>query len=626
MQTRNRHGLALAPVPTSTGVLPRAQASAQVSHLWRRFQPRCVLTRLEQPPKTPNGFVCDIPSERSARVCFTDNVQIIPRPISIATGSSASTARRHSVAGSVSSFAALNSAPSPLSIDTTAARAPSPNRRPHNRTRSNSQTLAQPTAALRALSDRTQGDRPSTAGAILASPQVTQAPELNIPEDPSLKRPASNSPFMNENASSSRPPSKKAHKKAQSDFSPLMMSSEFGAEERSPSDGNGKKKKGKKQIRGWAGNILGKKGKRKSKKSKRAPTPPVSRSAEDLTPRENEWVATSWNESYVIMPIDAAPLPAISRVAVSGCPSSPVIDLDAALGPFNAPVESHTGFAAARRRMHSAASRGSGSFFHRRSESLPEMELFALEEDEDRTMEDVFEEEEDDNDCSTSEEESSESEDDEEDEGQIGGGDGLGIGIRTEEGWPNKGAVHVSHIIDANHKRLSNGTITAVTVSANNEPIPDNNTVQRTSSRRKAAPADIITPQSSLEDMSTPAATFKPSFIGPALDSPSTFVTAASSPNTPVQQEFSCSDSSCSFDPYRDYLGEPGPEMRMSVDDIPSLTSSSSTMTMNAAYLGMPSTPGANEMLPLPTTTVASKDKKEKSKRWSRIWGFWKSK
>lgn len=477
---------------------------------------------------------------------------------------------------------------------------------------------------MRALSDRTQGDRPSTAGAILASPQVTQAPELNIPEVPSLKRPASNSPFLNENASPSKPPSKKAHKKAQSDFSPLMMSSEFSAQDGSTSDGNEdkKKKKGKKQIRGWAGNILGKKSKRKSKKSKRSPTPPVSRSAEDLTPRENEWVATSWNESYVIMPIDAAPLPVIPRVAVSGCPSSPVIDLDAALGPFNAPVESHTGFAAARRRMHSAAARGSGSFFHRRSESLPEMELFALEEDEDRTMEDVFEEEEDD--CTTSEEESSESEDDSDDEGQIGGGDGLGIGIQTEDGWPNKtGAVHVSHIIDADHKRLSNGTITAVTVSTN---IPDSHGMQRTSSRRKAAPADIITPQSSIENISASAATFKPSFMGPALDSPSTFVTAASSPNTPVQHEFSCSDSSCSFDPYRDYLGEPGPEMRMSVDDIPSLTSSSSTMTMNAAYLAMPSTPGANDMLPSPTITVASKDKKDKGKRWSRIWGFWKSK
>jgi len=499
-----------------------------------------------------------------------------------------------------------------------------------------------PTAALRA-----QSDRPSTAGAILSSVQAPKVLELDIPEIPSLKRPASASPFMNPDESPVKQPlPKKAHKKTQSDSSPLMVCGEFKADDSpatsEPGSTSGKKKKkgkkGKKQIKNWAGTILGKgklkhsKRSRKSK-SKRAPTPPQSRSAEHLAPGENEWVATSWNESYVIMPIDTSSVADV-KTTVAGGIGSPVIDLDAALSPFKTPIETNTGFAAARRRMHSAASRGGGAYFHRRSESMPEMQLFALEEDEDRTMEDVFEEEEEEE--STSEEESSEDDDDYEEEGQISGGDGLGIEIQTEGGymaeWPRKNeAVHVSHA--PTHKRLSTATITAVTVSTTTTitttpTILDDSTTTPTS-RRKCAPADIITPQTCAQP-STSAVNDCPirySFIGPALDSPSTFVTASSSPNTPMQNEFPSDCSSGSFDPYRDYLGEPGPEMRMSTDDIPSLTSSSSTMTMNAIYLGMPSTPSANEALPSPSSiTTNGKEKKEKGKRWSRVWGFWRSK
>ncbi|KAA8907572.1 hypothetical protein FN846DRAFT_695474 [Sphaerosporella brunnea] len=547
---------------------------------------------------------------RNSRVVFMEGVEIIPRPTSSETDSTKTV--KHGVTSSVGT----TSPAAPLRIDTT-ARTTSPARRPHNRTRSNSQTLAQPTAALRAVSDR-----PSTAGAILASPQKPNAPELDIPEVPSLKRPACNSPFVSEESCASKPPaSKKSHKKAKSDFSPLLMPGEFqpdGSAEALSEDGK-KKKKSKKQIKNWAGNILGKgkkskrpKGSRKSKKSKRAPTPPVSKSAEHLTPGQNEWVATSWNESYVIMPIDTSPALDAQKVTLAGGVGSPVIDLDAALGPFKTPVETYTGFAAARRRMHSAASRGGGSYFHRRSESMPEMQLFALEEDEDRAMEDVFEEE--DEDETTSEEESSEEESDDED-GQIGGGSGLGIGFNTGDELPkNTETVYVSHGADGD-KRLSTSTITPATASAN---IPGRS--GRPVSLRKNVPADIITPETSPEA----SATFRHSFLGPPLDSPSTFHTATSSPNTPIQGDFSGDESSCSFNPYLDYLGEPGPEMRMSADDIPSLTSSSSTMTMNAIYAGMPSTPGANET-PSPAISVA-KEKKEKGRRWSRIWTFWKSK
>jgi hypothetical protein len=190
----------------------------------------------------------------------------------------------------------------------------------------------------------------------------------------------------------------------------------------SPSPRKQKKKhqrKGKKHIKTWAGSILGKgklKHSKRQRKSKRAPTPPLVRS-EPAAPGENEWVATPWNESYVLMPADTSPVLESPRGTMSGSSDRPLIDLDAALGPFMTPIETTTGFAAARRKMHSAASRGNVGYFHRRSESMPEMQLFALKEDEDRPMEDVFEEDDEEDDEDGGEEE-------EEEEGGGGGGGG----------------------------------------------------------------------------------------------------------------------------------------------------------------------------------------------------------
>ena len=98
------------------------------------------------------------------------------------------------------------------------------------------------------------------------------------------------------------------------------------------------------------------------------------------------------------------------------------------------------------------------------------------------------------------------------------------------------------------------------------------------------------------------------------------------------------------FDPYADsefrFLGEPGPEMRMSVsvEDVPSLTSSSSTMTSSyAAYcaagvLQQPSTPKIEEIsvgVVGSEVSVASGKGKDKDKglkkKWSRVFKFWES-
>ncbi|KAI5793183.1 hypothetical protein EDC01DRAFT_89237 [Geopyxis carbonaria] len=608
------------PARISPGPSPRLSWSAPVSP-GIACEPPMPSPELEAQSDT----AATLAERRNTRVSFIEKVEIIPRPLS--SGTETSTIRGHAGADSISSSIA-----SPLlTIDTT-VRIPSPTRRPHNRTRSNSQTLALPTAALRA-----QSDRPSTAGAILTSPVVGPKEEKvdKFPDIPSLKRPATASPCLNGSAETSpvrKTSAKRAHKKSQSDFSPLVGPSEFDAPSKSeptsnsssPSTGK-KKKKNKKKVKNWAGNILGKgklkNSKRHHKSPKRSPTPPLT-GPENAAPGEYEWVATSWNESYVMLPVDTSPNLDAPKVAVSGGPDSPVIDLDAALGPFKTPVAGSSAAnlaAARRRRMHSSGGRGSTAYFHRRSESMPEMQLFALEEDEDRTMEDVFEEEEEE-----SSEESSDDSSSDEDEGQIGGGDGLGIGIASDDGiqqWSPEASSSESDLSDVSNKRLSVATIkTDVTTTPVLTELPP-------SPRRKGVPADIITPLTSPQSSASTVTTssINHSFNMP-LDSPSTFHTASSTLNTPIQPDFPEDDSSGSFNPYQDYLGEPGPEMRMSVDDIPSLTSSSSTMTMSAAYLGMPSTPSTNEMMLGSGSIGGGKEKKEKSKRWSRVWGFWRSK
>ncbi|PWW78201.1 hypothetical protein C7212DRAFT_296628 [Tuber magnatum] len=538
--------------------------------------------------------------------------------------------------------------------------------------------MTQPTSALRATSDR-----PSTAGAILLTPPDividSKASEVVVP---SLKRPATASPSLSGGPGSSNnsptglSPSKKMHKRALSDYSPLVGTGSFSDNRDLPSTGvsdevptpeepsestfkkqekkgTKKKKKGKKQIKNWAGTILGKgRGLRHSKRQlralpRRSPTPPLPRSEHQLG--DNEWISAAWNESYVLMPVDDS-LGANSsseNIAMDTGVESPTIDLDAALGPFKTPTGPSAGFAAARRRrMHSAVGLKGNGYFHRRSESMPEMQLFSLSEHEgDGHMADVFEEDEEED-----SEESSESEDDEE-EGRMSGGEGLGIGIKVVDGdganWQEDVVMEwgSDDLERPTSRRGSGGDRDLEWKSESNLPSADTSLNPRSSatsinsvdcppdvevepssplpfSGRKGAPADIITPQSSSSTVTLPAH-FQPPAYSQPLDSPSTFVTATSNPNTPLQLDFpgdEYADSSSSFDPCLNFFGEPGPEMRMSVDDIPSLTSSSSTMTIGGLYANMPSTPMNEPKEKEPSS------KKEKSKRWSKVWTFWRLK
>jgi len=503
------------------------------------------------------------------------------------------------------------------------------------------------------------------------------------------------------------PRSKKAHKKAMSDFglglpkfssdtttkntnANARISSEDDSTEGSstPTNGEEKKKKKKKskskgknkenkenrdeteegqskknKKKGWG---LGKKVLGKNSKNnrqlkalpRRSPTPPLPRSASGERIGGAEWVA-AWNESYVIVPPNfgeggPAFLGAGEHSPNSVESDSPIIDLDAALGPFKTPQNVRGNFRAAKRYMHSsgrpAGTFGAPSFagLHKRSESLPEtrMELFALDENDGMEMGDVFEEEEDDDSSSSSA--SSSAGDSEYQNENIG----IGINIVDVDG-------------ESQSSRRSSDATDEEMVSAQGSRRGSTSSVKSCKSLKSAQ----VKPRSSSHSMKIDESPISPvmeedehlgasptikkstdrfrvsvissstqsstSTVTPTtLPIPDTPATSGTSPatslmslSTPYEESTKANNHSeiylASSETGSGFLGEANPHMRMSYDDVPSLTSCSSTMT-GIAYRE-PATPGATESIKEGKSGKKSK-KDKKEKRWSRVFGFLKIK
>jgi len=548
-------------------------------------------------------------------------------------------------------------------------------------------------------------DRPSTAGAILNSP--IDSPVDGLSRNNSLKR------TVDSAITPTTPPrSKKAHKKAISDFglglpkfssdtttkntnANARISSEDDSTEGSstPTNGEEKKKKKKKsksknkgknkenrenrenrddteeglskknKKKGWGlgKKVLGKHSKNNRQLKalpRRSPTPPLPRSASDERIGGAEWVA-SWNESYVIVPPnfgEGSPsfLGAGEHSPHSVESDSPIIDLDAALGPFKTPQNVRGNFRAAKRYMHSSG-RPAGSFggpsfigLHKRSESLPEtrMELFALDENEGMEMGDVFEEG-DEGDSSSSSACSSAGDSEYQNENV-----GIGINIvdvdEESHSYRRSSDATEEMICSAQGSRRGSASSTKSCKSlksAQLKPRSSSNSMKIDESPispvmeedehlgaspiiKKSRDHFRVSVISSSTQSST--STVTPTTL-PALDtlptsgtSPATSLMSVSTPygestnvNNHSEIYLAASETGSGF------LGEPSPDMRMSCDDVPSLTSCSSTMT-GIAYRE-PATPGANESIKEGKNGKKSK-KDKKEKRWSRVFGFLKIK
>jgi hypothetical protein len=302
--------------------------------------------------------------------------------------------------------------------------------------------------------------------------------------------------------------------------------------------------------------------------------------------------------------------------------SYPVIDLDAALGPFNTPLPHNPEWEAAqraagnsKRQLHSAQGMkgfsGPGMHYHRRAESAPEMVPFEGAKfgihrfGSSSTMADVFEEEEEDEDSSSAKTEPSPS-NKEGDDSSASDGEVTPPALAMVAGTSSEGSIssgarrHSSATCEADvipppirsirserstnslqdeviHEEPSETIFWQSNVFSNSPPSSSTPSPRRVLAARDLAPVEISPLQ--LPTMShVPVSPYSMSH-GSSFPSPR-------SPISIDAQRISTAPSSVndenSFQSL--LLGQPGPEVRISVDDIPSLTSSNSTMTRESGH------------------------------------------
>ncbi|KAF2452043.1 hypothetical protein P171DRAFT_17344 [Karstenula rhodostoma CBS 690.94] len=416
--------------------------------------------------------------------------------------------------------------------------------------------------------------------------------------------------------------------------SPMVDEEESG--EQSTKTKSRKSNKAPRKVKSWASSIIPKKAKHSKKIKDRASTPPPQSTGEDDSDVsedpdfeanfdvDNTVTIVSPTEDAVTVPktqTDYASWQPRELKRVDSDTMSSVIDLDAALGPFNGTnARTQRGFAAHRRAMHSS---GGVLQNHRRTESAPALVPFELRSTAaatSSTMADVFEEDEPEDDTPTSSGKSTHSEPAEQDDAeepkiqvvetddhQNGSSmnwnfsDGLGLKrndrCRREESTEPcspraipKSATNVEEaprytpadaveiVEDYEEPRtssLTHSSDSTVTPQVTGDDTKETHTVMNLSLPLEQQ--NLMTPDTFTSSFSSPD--FRSSQV--SLDTPR-LGTAASS----------MTDYQAMPSPR---FGEPGPELRVSVDDVPSLTSSRSTMTsaMQSAFpLPSPRQPG----------------------------------
>ena len=395
--------------------------------------------------------------------------------------------------------------------------------------------------------------------------------------------------------------------------------------------------KRQRKVKTWAGSILSRKGRHPNPKekaiSRRSATPPL-RHYDNPTEFNLEDVNFDEDTTCVIhTPLNEPPQPTqIPSDYMSWKPRrpspvldpdalSPMLDLDAALGPFNTPTLGSeasslptAGFSTARWRMHSSGATGGftgpGMHYHRRAESAPEMvpfnhNTFRLPRlNSNPTMADVFEEEEEDDNerpATTSETPSASSATKLHEDGgilslgvQIVDSDLSDCGSSNQRGIKRKGSG-----LSEGDRRQFNSSVKQQKSAASlkSEIIHEESSPIDIVQADEEPRASVIT-KSSDESTLTPTVSNDPLANRPAsapidfgLPRPGLYFTT---PETPSSVVSSPDFNSNSFDVPRlgtatssitdritissSRAGEMGQDLRVSVDDVPSLTSSASTM------------------------------------------------
>ncbi|KAI1828637.1 hypothetical protein F4861DRAFT_12001 [Xylaria intraflava] len=366
-----------------------------------------------------------------ARVGFSDTLEFIPRPLSLVSTDTASTVRPgHSVSGSISSVASATTSTNPDRDSRAIVASPVPHPK--------------------------SGSRPSTAGAVL---ERTSSLHMAVEGSPSTRR-RNSIPILNDIAqvepttstvstptkapkrwsffgldsfatngspTRARPSSSSSEtaKRSSTNIVPSPGGDVVGQDSVTSQDAppTTEKKPGKKRqkkVKSWAGSILTRKSKSRAQKSKarRSQTPPIPRLTKDenmdheLSENSNQLSGTTFEIDLIQPIVPTSGTTKHRRTHVEDEMPYPMIDLDAALGPFNTPTrdpqwdEAQRSGAPPKRQLHSAAGlrgfSGPGMHYHRRTESAPEMPPFEggwfniHRFGSSLTMADVFEEDEED--------------------------------------------------------------------------------------------------------------------------------------------------------------------------------------------------------------------------------------
>jgi len=606
-----------------------------------------------------------------ARVGFSDRVEYI-RPlstISSETESSMSTVRGHSVSNSLSSVIS--------------AGAPSP---PSSR-------MARPSLNT-TLEGESFQPRPSTAGAVLDVKErgsnmlgddldsVTRPMSANAPGSP-VSSTSTGSPVTprtpHRNRWSFRPTSRRSEvgpsiplptsssepalavpvdspipspSKAQTIDEALNSADASQANER-------KSNRKPRKVKSWANAIISLKPKHHTKSKSVAHRSPTAPPARDRKPTLDEPIDLDLMSSLdidntvtiVTPPADEQSRPTKATDYTSWKPRefstpesdsmSPVIDLDAALGPFNTPTIGSASRGSPvrgmRRQLHSGNFNSStfetGMLNHRRTESAPELVPFEFRNAGMTSltkMADVFEEEEEEDtnqptNATTSllskassiqeeeEEEASpsvgiqvvESADVDERSGMHFDFDD-GLRIRDSEPEQQLPVEAESQGLPRPHTTLSRSPSSVPTESDPVEVVEDHEEPRISSLTRSSD--STITPTMAAEDVKE-----NPPMMNLSLPLPQQTLMTPDTYNSSSFSSPNFSPSGASFDTPRlgtaassvtdrgtissMVLGEPGPEFRVSVDDVPSLTSSRSTMTSglhNSMPVFMPRSQGGD--------------------------------
>lgn len=401
--------------------------------------PEAITEPSVEAPETPveaNHSAESSPSSKPARakVGFSDTLEYIPRPLSMVSTDTSSTITGHpghSVSNSISSIISLGNStiadrerPSVLSPSL-------PVKQGEHRPSTAGPVLERTPSLLTSFPfDDTQSS-PRRRNSIPLLPIITMdEPSSPAPSSPT-KIPKRWSffgldPFASSSPGKQRPLSSSSFEMGPKTIDRSGAESELSFEEESeaisPTKKPSGKKKKQKKVKSWAGSLLPRKTKSRSGKSKsdspRAPTPPPSSEQLNAAMYEDGLdIAGPFTAPMVMVTQPAnsslrAPSPDKPRRKSEDDASYPMIDLDAALGPFNTPSARDPAWDAAQRKgappkrqLHSAAGMrgfsGPGMHYHRRAESAPEMPPFEGKFGIHRfgsssTMADVFEEEEED--------------------------------------------------------------------------------------------------------------------------------------------------------------------------------------------------------------------------------------